>query len=293
MIIKTLYGTNQNYKVFITVPHGSSGETFFARFPNFWDFFENQTEKDLFYRYIRIEQDFGAKQLAHSFARELQSRSPDISSVVIENDYPRAIIDGGRQRTHAIRTFTPKRILEVYLEEFMEIHDGSLAQIRSEMATAKRLKCIGVDVHTMASYSPVFSSHNGKMREDYNCLEEYVEEYVHAAKKGGSLRHLDLITEDGHNTQLSNFDLAREFGESLKSDFALSWNTPYAALPHFMMNEYLTELAGLAVDVPKHLLCQNSLAHFDLEDVQLSTAKIQKIAKLMADAVENFIKKPS
>ena len=287
MLLKTLYSKNESYKILITVPHGARGDTFFARFPGFWEFFSNKTEKNLFCQYLRIEQDFGAKELAHSIANELYTQAPELGALVLENEYPRGVIDGGRKLDFCLRGYVPTAILDRWKNEFLHVHKMTLYQIRQELSLAKTQNCLGVDVHTMAPYSPAVQIE----KEDFENLNEYVEAYMSARVQGGERRHLDLITEDGHGKVLSDPKIIEYFDCELGKLHTLSMNTPYAALPHFMMNEYIGTLKGLAIDVPKDFIAEGFQKEFQLDCFELSKSKIKQLSHAVAAALVDYINK--
>ena len=178
MIRRTLYGSNNHFRLLITVPHGSIGEAFFARYPNFWRSFAKPTEIKAFYRYLRIEQDFGARELAHRLAYWVHTLLPQLGVLVLEKDYPRGILDGGRQLSHCLRSMAPAGIMQDLEEDLLQVHNSTLEVVRQEIKTVNQRRGILIDLHTMAPFCPHFMQGNQSLPEHYDSLSDYLEHFL-------------------------------------------------------------------------------------------------------------------
>ncbi|NRA43844.1 MAG: hypothetical protein HRU09_02695 [Oligoflexales bacterium] len=289
MLRRTLYGSNNQFRLLITVPHGSIGEAFFARYPHFWQSFSKPTEIGAFYRYLRIEQDFGAKELSHRFAYWVHTLMPQLGVLVLEKDYPRGILDGGRQLSHCLRSMVPGSLMKELETDLLQVHGSTLDVVRQEIDLVARRGGILVDLHTMAPYCPHFMQGTQTLTEHYDSLEDYLEHFLETKFHHPKFkRDIDLITEDGSGNVIADKELTAAFFSVLSAHYPLAFNDPYAALPHFMMHEYLCSSRGIAIDVPKDLISHQCPPEFNLERFDLSEEKIDGLAKLMAESVQFF-----
>lgn len=289
MIRRTLYGNNHHFRLLITVPHGSIGEAFFARYPHFWQSFSQPTESKAFYRYLRIEQDFGAQELAHRLAYWVNCLMPKLGVLILEKDYPRGILDGGRQLSHCLRPMVPPDILKALETDLLQLHASTLDVVRKEIVLLNQHRGALIDLHTMAPFCPHFMQGSKNLPETYESLSDYLDHFLDPKfHHPDSKRNIDLITEDGSGKMIADKQLSAAFTKTLSPKFPLAFNDPYAAPPHFMMHEYLCSSRGIAIDVPKDLISQQAPPDFKLERFDLCSQKIDQLAKLMAQAVEVF-----
>ena len=160
MIIETLYSKNiqDTVNLLLIVPHGADASTFQARFPQLFQHFFDKGASELLRQYLRIEQDFGAKEIAHSIASYLYRHS-SISSRVLELAYPRGLLDGGRQESHCLREFLPKTILSDYGEELKDVHRASISYVKQQLGQVRDAGGIFLDVHTMAPFAEIGRAH--------------------------------------------------------------------------------------------------------------------------------------
>ncbi|MFK7825284.1 MAG: hypothetical protein AB8G05_14110 [Oligoflexales bacterium] len=292
MIRRTLYGSNNHFRLLITVPHGSIGEAFFARYPHFWQSFAEPGEIEAFYRYLRIEQDFGSRELAHRLAFWVNTLMPQLGVLILEKDYPRGILDGGRQLSHCLRSMVPPALMQSLELDLLQVHTSTLEVVRQEIVALNQRNGVLVDLHTMAPYCPHFMQGEKNLPDHYDSLTDYLNHFLdpnfhHPDFK----RDIDLITEDGSGNIIADQQLTLAFSSTLSAHFPIAFNNPYAALPHFMMHEYLCSSRGIAIDVPKDLISYQQAPNFNLERFDLCMQKLDRLASLMAESIQAFFTK--
>ena len=119
LIKETIYHADSPSRVMILSPHGSSGENFFREFPEILNHEKIQEKKEEFLRYIELEKDSGATELCHEIAQHLETEA--IGSIVVELEYPRGILDGGRVLEKCIRDALPRDLGEQLNSRFLII----------------------------------------------------------------------------------------------------------------------------------------------------------------------------
>ena len=73
-----------------------------------------------FLEYVKLEKDSGATELCHEIAKNLEAKG--IASIVVELEYPRGILDGGRVLEKCIRDALPRDLGEQLNSRFLAIH---------------------------------------------------------------------------------------------------------------------------------------------------------------------------
>lgn len=287
MITQSFYGNPKaSLKVLLVVPHGASGfEVFFKRFPEILDHPEIRDLNGAFERFLAIEQDRGSSELSHSIARHLEKLVPDLGIRVTELSYPRGILDGGRIVSHCLRPFLPNSLAGALNGAFIRIHEESVRTVLQQVKEVSDSGGCTLDIHTMASYSPTESL------EKYNAWDHLVS-YTRAfdqASQSGTLRSFDMITADGHGEEIACSLLRQNLKSALEKEFDLAFNDPYAAMKHFMMNVYMCQGPGIALDLPKHLLTTESPNQLDLATFKLCWSKLNKTGLLIAHGVKSFL----
>ena len=289
MYIKTHYPNPASQpKVLICSPHASIGERFFEKFPSILEHPEVIQKKELFLKYVAIEADRGARELSHELARKLTDQG--IASLVLEMDYPRAIVDGGRVSEHCLRKALPEDLSEKLEPAFANMHHQTLEELSNIHKQINENNGIVIDMHTMASFSPVKDGKPFTEHVSFSSLESYVSQFTKAPHT--ALRQFDLITEDGQG----NFIGDRLLAESLKNELEkarieFKENDPYAALPAFLMHTHLSRCPAVAIDIPKHLIAKvENPIDFNLEDFELDNQKISAICEPVARAINERLK---
>lgn len=263
-------------------PHASLGERFFEHFPEILSHPGVTKLNQLFLEFISIEADLGASNLAHDVAQRLQARG--VGCLVFEMDYPRAIVDGGRVSEHCLRNSLPSELASVLEPRFAKIHHDTLDRLAHLHQVINKNQGILLDLHTMASFSPMKEGKPVTEHVSFASLESYVAQFKQAPRVQDNLRAFDLITEDGQGNFIADEQLANIFRRTLREvGIEYRENSPYAALEAFLMNTHMSRCKGVAIDIPKHLIAvgENPLL-FDIGDFKLDEKKLENMSELIA-----------
>lgn len=280
-IKETFYHAEGKRQAVLTVPHGASAREFLEHFPEIEADPQLQKVWPLFQSYLQIEQDFGATELAHSLAFEMQA-SYGISTRVVELNYPRGIVDGGRLRGHGLRSCLPTELFCRLQERFSEIHEDSLKYMDDLYKEFSKENCFLLDLHTMASYCPVDAA--GKKSTfpiSFPRLEDYVNQYFNAQNHAFA-RKIDLICSDEKGRKLAHPVLLSAVARELyEAGYACLENEPYHAAPIYLSHQHMQMVPSLSIDVPKHLVASG----VELDQLSLNPQGIQRLAFTLAKAV--------
>ncbi len=275
-IKETFYRSRQDKSVVLTVPHGADAKDFFEFFPEFKADPELQKVWPIFETYLAIEQDLGASELAHAIAYELLSR--DVSAQVVELNYPRGIVDGGRLRDHCLRGCLPPHLAATFHEALLRVHDTSLT-FMDRLYESVKGEVFLLDVHTMASYCPV--DERGKKATfpvSFPRLEAYVNQYLNASNHAHQ-RKIDLICADESGRKLADPRLLSAVSQSLhREGYVCLENEPYHAAPIYLSYQHMQKLPGLSIDIPKFLISSGEA----LDELQIDAPKIKRLAATLA-----------
>lgn len=286
LFTETRYGPDLPIKALILCPHGDDGQAFLNHFPEMKAHPEIAKSWDLFQRYIAIEQDRGAPEVAHKIGQILGDQH-QVPTMVLTTDYPRGILDGGRILDHCLRHALPVDLGKAWNPKGLALHKATIERIHHLYQNLNRQDGILLDVHTMASYSP---SQEGTLITtpiSFDKMGEYLRQFVDAPKKPEFLRKFDVITadDDGHN--LADEKLTNACTALLKEhNISFEMNIPYAASKAFMMYPSMSHCRGLCFDIPKHLLSKDAQRpeEFSLEGFAVDDAQVEFFGNLMAKA---------
>lgn len=280
-IKETFYRTSSAERVVLTVPHGADSHDFLQFFPEIKADPELAKVWPLFETYLDIEKDFGATELAHSLGFELASFH-GIDTRVVELNYPRGILDGGRLRDHCLRQCLPPQLMASLSAAMLRIHDASLSYMDRLYTEFAKTQGFLLDVHTMASYCPVDES--GKAFTfpiSFPRLEAYVNQYLNA-RNHNYRRKIDLICSDENGRKLADprllSSLAREL--TLRNYVCLE-NEPYHAAPIYLSYQHMSMVPSLSLDVPKHLVAEGD----ELDKLAIHPEGIRRLAEALARGV--------
>lgn len=269
-------------------PHGATADYFLNAFPQIRKDSRLEACWSLFEIYLEIERDVGSVELAHALARTMSSRH-DISSLVIEVNYPRAVIDGGRLLDNCLRHCLPNSLFAELREDFLKVHQQSL-DFMSDLYQRLKAEKAGflVDVHTMASFCPA-NAHGERSTfpVSFPRLEDYVDQFLNA-KEHNYLRRLDIISEDEKGQRVADPLLTRCIREALEAqNYAIAENEPYTACSNFLSYRHMTSVPAISLDVPKHMVSrwQDDLSDYALNVLSLDPEKIHKLAACMGDGI--------
>ncbi|RYZ71022.1 MAG: hypothetical protein EOP09_05260 [Proteobacteria bacterium] len=258
------------------MPHGADTKDFFEFFPEIKADPELQKVWPIFETYLAIEQDIGASELAHAVAYELLTRG--ISARVVEVNYPRGIVDGGRLRDHCLRGCLPPHLSASLNETLLRVHETSLT-FMDRLYESVKGQVLLLDVHTMASYCPV--DELGKKRTfpvSFPRLEAYVNQYLNATRHAYQ-RKIDLICADESGLKLADPRLLAAIAQSLDAEgYMCLENEPYHAAPIYLSHQHMQKLPGLSIDIPKFLISSGEA----LDELQIDPFKVKRLAETLA-----------
>lgn len=289
---ETIYEADGPSRVLLISPHGADAKDFLEAFPAIETDARLQALWPLFETYLAIERDVGADELAHAIAHNL-ARRYGVSAQVVCMNYPRAIIDGGRLMDHCLRSCLPTQLFVELKEQFLAIHQGTLARMDALYAEVKAgtFEYL-IDVHTMASFCPVDG--NGTryiLPVSFNRLEDYVTQFVEA-RDHQYRRSIDLITADDHGQRWAQPRLITEIQKALDAEgYPQHENVPYCASAAYLSLQHLKSAPSISLDVPKHLLSSwaDDFTDYQLDDVPLSADKIERLGQCLAGAIHAAI----
>ena len=284
------YGNDKAFRVMVLSPHGSSGVEFFKQFPEILNHPKIRDNKDVFLRYIELEKDSGATELCHKIAEFLASKG--VSSLVVELDYPRAILDGGRVLEKCIRSALPGDLDQQLQQRFLTLHQKSLSRLLELYEELNKNNGLIIDVHTMASFCPMYKGAKHTKAVSFETLDTYIRQYHNAPRQEENLRYFDLITSDVRGAELGDHNLKQNVEKALiQAQVPYRLNKPYAASDEFLMYPNLTHCRGLCFDIPKHSLTtkHDKVEEFDLAKFEIDNAQIELYASIMGDALINTL----
>ncbi len=235
-------------------------------------------------RYLELERDVGATELAHEVAMRL---GKGISSAVVEVKMPRGIVDANRARRSegygGVRTLFADPLSGENLRTF-----NSLSTLHGNMLeTMERLlfaldPSVLVDVHSMAPFTPRAQGESevSAVKLEPGKVSEYMDAWLNPARQG-ERRFVDIVTCLADGTELANMQLAKKLAESFDaSGFKFRFNEPYPTAPGVMTTHYLSGYEGVCIDVPK-----DYLADGPLDAMVVNAKKVGKMAKSVAAAL--------
>ena len=290
LIKETKYGKSEDFQVLIVCPHGSRGEKFFEMFPQIKKHPKITKNLELFNLYVDVERDVGTVELSHAIAEKLENFN--ISSLVLELEYPRAILDGGRTLDFCIRNALPDDLNEELNGDFKKIHESSLKRLFEICKSLKSREGRLIDVHTMGSFCPMKDGKKQTFSVSFSNLEAYTKQFSDAPKTTKNLREFDLICSDSDGVELGDECLRLNLEKELhKAEVPYQLNKPYAASREFLMYPNLKNCRGVCFDIPKHSLSpyHNDPYSFNLETMEVSDAQIEAYSNILARSLKHCL----
>lgn len=289
-ILETIYQGSEHGLIALTVPHGAAADFFLTAFPEILEHSELCAVQPLFMSYLALERDVGAADLAHAMAHELLRRY-DVSVLVVEVNYPRGIIDGGRKMDHCIRSCLPTALLSKLRADFEAIHRHTIAYMETLYARLKsEARGFLIDVHTMANFCPTDAmGQRATIPVSFPRLEDYVEQFLQASDRTYQ-RKIDLITSDAAGRELAAPQLRRAVAAALEEGgYPFAFNDPYVAEPAFLSHEHLSRVPALSIDVPKQLLClpQTDGTEAPLDELSVDPDRVADLASCLSRGLES------
>lgn len=291
MLTVSRYGISNEVDFLIIVPHAGEGSVFFRRFTEIKRHPEVVSRMEMFCDFIKLEQDLGATVMAHKIARALSKIHPRMGITLLEIDYPRGLLDGGRQMSHCIRPFLPADLLEGLRDDFNHTHLSCLDKIRSYLRLLVKNRGFFIDLHTMASHDPIFAK-GPTQTFDWASMDEYIEGY-RLGEQHGKQRIIDFIKRDDDGVIIADRKISECLEERFRGQYPFADSNPYRASKHFMMNEYMRSAPGIAIDFPKDLIFETSCQWLwynksDKKEVQYSV-ELENIVTLVVGGIQDYL----
>ena len=263
-------------------PHGADFRLFKSRFPEIYEHTKVKSRMELFQLYLAIERDLGATELSHSIASSL-AKNLEIGVEIISIDYPRGIVDGGRDPQFAIRSALPDEILSDLFERFKNIHIDATSTIEAKILATPQ-DCIILDVHTMSTFEYLRELDGKKIPEviSWETMEQYVRSFTEAMQVE---RSLNILCRDESNTFRASQQIVAELKNALTSlGIRHEEDNPYRILKRYKSHRYFGFRRGLAVDIPKSYLCKDQ-AIYSLEKLEVDQPKVDYWGKIIAEVL--------
>ena len=269
-------------KALILVPHDSTNDFFFDEFPEIRAEAQRRNKLEQFEQFIHIESDKGALVIADQIAKKIQSALASHEKVeLIHLDYPRGIIDGGRKLSHCVRDLCTTESLAKYEKRFKEIHQLTMDWITQKIEELNNNDGLLLDIHTMAPWSPSQS-----VPLHWDQLYDYVESFT-GTYSAERMRPVNLLTRDDDDVLLADQELIDLFVQRLEGlNFSVQENEPYRLSNPFANHHYLSLATGIAIDIPKHLLAEETthIEDFPLNEFRISEEKVKRMGNAIAEA---------
>lgn len=271
--------------IIITCLHDDDGVEFLKEYPEILECILPD-DREYFKDYLELDRDKGSFELSKSIAKLLSQA--DRSVLVLKVNVPRAIVDCNRVQYEDVfrKIWDPEQVDQKLHKKLEAIYEEVVAFIKSEVEGVPFL----IDVHTMAPYTPV---HPGEAQfqfviEKPGQLDDYINTYLEARKRGGLKRPIDLLTRDMQGNSHVDQDLVNRLANRLRSDgFECGIDDPYSLFSEERI--FSTQLlnlcsSGICIDIPKDLLAKQSdpldLIHFELDE-----SKIDKLASVISEGL--------
>lgn len=281
----TDYGpeTSDRPHAVILAPHASNGEAFLAAFPEISEACRGTQEATL-RCFFNIECDRGSSSLAHAIAELVLEEKPQARIHVVEATVPRAIIDANRVPNHALRNIFRRQEHPELAERLEALHAVMIGEIRRQLARMQSPGGVFLDIHTMA---PQDRKEEFQIAETPENLAEYVRTYTDPSCLA-ERRPIDLVTDHENGMPLAWEPLVTRMEQALfRNRLMHTRNIPYATTERHLGTEHMRLYRGLAVDVPKDLLSEQSAVRgdFDLASFVVNKPAVRRIARPLAEAL--------
>ena len=270
----------------LVVPHGADADEFLRFFPEIRADPELAKVWPLFLTYLEIERDGGASELSHALAFRLASHY-NIRTLVVELDYPRGLVDGGRLRDHCLRPCLPASLMAQLKDAMLSVHETTLHYMdRLYEKIEEEPSCFLIDIHTMATYCPVDASGlKNTFPVSFPRLEAHVDQYLNAYHHAYQ-RKIDLICADAQGLKLADPQLLCAVQQALQSEgFVCLENEPYHAAPIYLSYQHMQKVPSLSLDVPKHLIAAGGADALRLDQLVIDPEALRSLANCLAKGI--------
>ena len=283
------YYTEENLKFdfLLTCPHSQVGKKFIENnYPEILKLVK--LKKEDFYRYLKIECDFGTHQLAHKIAKKLKEKF-NLNTLVIEPNFPRSVLDAGRLYPNCIRNIINYDEHSSLKERLTNLYNKYMEKLCHIVAIAKTYNAIGIDLHTMSTYSPnvVQYRYAEAIVETPETLNKYINLFL-KSHLDGEKRETELFTGDHKNGIYANQKLLDNLSnEFKKQDIKIQYDKPYILAEHLVAHYLVSELGTVCIDLLKDFLSKKTTddTDYDLSNLEIDENKLELMANIFANAV--------
>lgn len=245
-------------------------------------------DRRVFSEYLDLEVDSYSHELATEVIAQLREAEPQLLIRYVRIRTQRAVLDGNREDSQEARRKLWVPDEHGVWNDLELIHDDVAAAFRN--AVPERAFRHSLDLHTMYPFSPVApmkSSHQA-VQEGRGAVADYLRSYLEAAQHGGVKRPLDVLSEDGQGTAVSNVHWVKSVHGLFRSEgITATSNVPYNLGSKRLRSKRLLELAresGLVLDVPKDLLVDEIPEDGQYRPGLISEKSIKKIARIIVQS---------
>ena len=281
MLSETKYNPERPTKFIVLDPHGADFSSFLTLHPEILEHEEVQRDMGLFKKYLSIERDLGATDLAHSLAQKISSASGN-GVEVLSIEYPRGLLDGGRDENFAVRCALPASLLEKYSSSWAKLHLETIKRIENKISASAQ-DCLVIDVHTMSKYDylRVVDGRPISERVSWESLGDYVKAFTDARER---LRPFNILCRDEFGEYTSCPKIVERLKEQLAAE-AVSFeeDVPYRIMKRYRSHTYLNIRRGIAIDLPKTFISKEQPT-YRLEHLEVDEEKIHYWGQLLANA---------
>jgi hypothetical protein len=231
--------------------------------------------------YLSIERDIGATHLAHALGQEIASQSGQ-GVEVLSIDYPRGLLDGGRDEHFAVRNALPSEVLDQHTSQWKALHLDTVKKIEDKIQGSDP-KSLVIDVHTMSKYEYLRVLDGKTISETvrWQSLGEYVRAFTEANE---IIRPFNILCRDEMNQFTSCPKLVARLKERLAAEQVFfEEDVPYRIMKRYRSHAYLNIRRGIAIDLPKDYVCKDQNP-YRLEELEVDVTKVKYWGKVLAQA---------
>lgn len=281
MLSETKYNPEKPTKFIVVDPHGADFSNFLNLHPEIQEHAEVQRNIDLFKKYLSIERDLGATDLAHSLAQKIAISSGN-GVEVLSIEYPRGLLDGGREENFAVRCALPKSLLQKYSPQWTKLHLETIKRVENKIIASDQ-DCLVVDVHTMSKYDFLRFVDGKPISESvtWECLGDYVKAFTDARE---TTRPFNILCRDESNQFTSCPKIVDRLKEQLAAEAVrFEEDVPYRIMKRYRSHTYLNIRRGIAIDLPKTFISKDQES-YRLEHLEVDEKKVKYWGQLLANA---------
>ncbi len=281
MLSETKYNPQNPTKFIVLDPHGADFSNFLNLHPEILKHEEVQRDIDLFKRYLSIERDLGATDLAHSLAQKIAISSGS-GVEVLSIEYPRGLLDGGRDEHFAVRCALPKSLLQKYSSQWIALHLETIKRIENKIVASDQ-DCLVIDVHTMSKYDFLRFVDGKPISESvsWENLGDYVKAFTEARE---TTRPFNILCRDESHQYTSCPKIVKRLKDQLAAEaVTFEEDVPYRIMKRYRSYTYLNIRRGVAIDLPKTFVTKEQET-YNLAHLEVDQEKVNYWGQLLASA---------